>query len=101
MEYDDYIRREQDAVDEEHLIDTFGTFDTPEKEMPVQDTLGDRVIEDEPEEVPETRQRPPLLPHAPKDLAPFVRVVLKTNKDGATAEEDIKKLVHQSVIRRH
>ena len=44
--------------------------------------------------------RPLQLPRAGTDLAHVARVLLKTNKEGATSEKDIKSLIHQAVVRR-
>ena len=42
----------------------------------------------------------PLLPHSGELLGNVARVLLKTNKQGATSEEEIKSLIHQAVVRR-
>ena len=40
------------------------------------------------------------LPRSGAELAQVARVLLKTNKEGATKEEDIKTLIHQALVRR-
>ena len=40
------------------------------------------------------------LPRCGAELAQVARVLLKTNKEGATTEEDIKTLIHQALVRR-
>ena len=42
----------------------------------------------------------PLLPHSGELLGNVARILLKTNKQGATSEEEIKSLIHQAVVRR-
>ena len=44
--------------------------------------------------------QPLQLPRGGTELAHVARVLLKTNKEGATSEKDIKTLVHQAVVRR-
>lgn len=44
--------------------------------------------------------QPLQLPRAGTELAHVARVLLKTNKEGATSEKDIKTLIHQAVVRR-
>ena len=40
------------------------------------------------------------LPRSGKQLADVARIILKTNKDGQTTEEEIKALIHQANVRR-
>ena len=40
------------------------------------------------------------LPRCGKQLGDIVRVILRTNKDGNTTEEEIKTLIHQATVRR-
>ena len=40
------------------------------------------------------------LPRSGKQLGDIVRVILRTNKDGNTTEEEIKTLIHQATVRR-
>ena len=40
------------------------------------------------------------LPRSGKQLADVARIILKTNKDGQTTEEEIKTLIHQANVRR-
>ena len=42
----------------------------------------------------------PILPRSGKQLADVARVILKTNKEGHTTEEEIKSLIHQANVRR-
>ena len=42
----------------------------------------------------------PVLPRSGKQLAEVARVILKTNKEGRTTEEEIKSLIHQANVRR-
>ena len=42
----------------------------------------------------------PVLPRSGKQLAEVARVILKTNKEGHTTEEEIKSLIHQANVRR-
>lgn len=42
----------------------------------------------------------PPLPRSGQQLGDVVRVILRTNKDGHTSEEDIKTLIHQANVRR-
>ena len=44
--------------------------------------------------------KPLQLPRVGAELAHVARVLLKTNKEGATSEKDIKTLIHQAVVRR-
>ena len=44
--------------------------------------------------------RPLQLPRVGTELAHVARVLLKTNKEGATSEKDIKTLIHQAIVRR-
>ena len=44
--------------------------------------------------------QPLQLPRAGAELARVARVLLKTNKEGATSETDIKALIHQAIVRR-
>ena len=46
------------------------------------------------------RGAPLELPRVGAELAQVARVLLKTNKEGATKEEDIKTLMHQALVRR-
>jgi hypothetical protein len=43
---------------------------------------------------------PLQLPRSGAELAQVARVLLKTNKEGATSEKDIKTLIHQAIVRR-
>ena len=45
-------------------------------------------------------QQPLQLPRVGKELEHVVRVLLKTNKEGATSEQEIKTLIHQALVRR-
>ena len=40
------------------------------------------------------------LPRVGNQLSEVARVLLRTNKEGATTEEEIKALIHQAVVRR-
>ncbi|WP_422020786.1 DUF6570 domain-containing protein [Pyruvatibacter mobilis] len=40
------------------------------------------------------------LPRTGEELAPVARVLLKTNKEGNTSEQEVKSLIHQAVVRR-
>eukprot|EP00971_Amphidinium_carterae_P323145 6422098-Amphidinium_carterae.1 len=40
------------------------------------------------------------LPHTGSDLVELVRVILKTNKQAMTTEDEIKTLIHQANVRR-
>ena len=42
----------------------------------------------------------PVLPRVGSELSEVARVLLRTNKEGATTEEDIKTLIHQAIVRR-
>ena len=44
--------------------------------------------------------QPLQLPRAGAELAHVARVLLKTNKESATSETDIKTLIHQDIVRR-
>ena len=44
--------------------------------------------------------KPLQLPRVGTELAQVARVLLKTNKEGATTEKDIKTLIHQAIVRR-
>lgn len=44
--------------------------------------------------------QPLRLPRVGTELAHVARVLLKTNKEGATDEKDIKTLIHQAMVRR-
>ena len=44
--------------------------------------------------------QPLQLPRVGTELANVARVMLKTNKEGATSEKDIKTLIHQAIVRR-
>ena len=44
--------------------------------------------------------KPLQLPRVGAELAHVARVLLKTNKEGATSEKDIKTLIHQAIVRR-
>jgi hypothetical protein len=44
--------------------------------------------------------QPLQLPRVGTELAHVARVLLKTNKEGATNEKDIKTLIHQAIVRR-
>ena len=44
--------------------------------------------------------KPLQLPRVGTELAHVARVLLKTNKEGATSEKDIKTLIHQAIVRR-
>ena len=44
--------------------------------------------------------QPLQLPRVGTELANVARVMLKTNKEGATNEKDIKTLIHQAIVRR-
>ena len=49
----------------------------------------------------EANQDMPLkLPRMGEELGRVARVLLKTNKEGATTEEHVKTLIHQAVVRR-
>ena len=54
------------------------------------------------EDLLEALQSPeaPQLPRSGKDLEPVARILLKTNKEGSTSEQEIKSLIHQAVVRR-
>ena len=41
-----------------------------------------------------------VVPRSGAELASVARVLLKTNKQGRTTEEDIKNLIHQATVRR-
>lgn len=41
-----------------------------------------------------------VLPRTGSELAPIVRILLKTNKHGKTSEEEVKSLIHQAIVRR-
>ena len=43
---------------------------------------------------------PLQLPRTGHELGQIARVLLKTNKEGATSEQEIKGLIHQAVVRR-
>ena len=47
-----------------------------------------------------TQGQPLKLPRVGTELANVARVMLKTNKEGATSEKDIKTLIHQAIVRR-
>eukprot|EP00435_Cladocopium_sp_Y103_P025274 s3648_g6.t1 len=57
-----------------------------------------RALQDHAVEVNE--QQPLQLPRVGKELEHVVRVLLKTNKEGATNEQEIKTLIHQALVRR-
>ena len=44
--------------------------------------------------------KPLQLPRVGTELAHVARVLLKTNKEGATSEKEIKALIHQAIVRR-
>ena len=41
-----------------------------------------------------------VLPRVGSQLSEVARVLLRTNKNGATTEEEIKALIHQAIVRR-
>lgn len=43
---------------------------------------------------------PLQLPRVGEELGQVARVLLKTNKEGATSEKELKTLIHQAVVRR-
>ena len=47
-----------------------------------------------------TANYPLQLPRTGHELGQIARVLLKTNKEGATSEQEIKGLIHQAVVRR-
>ena len=56
-----------------------------------------RALQDHATEV--DGQRPLQLPRVGKELEHVVRVLLKTNKEGVTTEQEIKTLIHQALVR--
>ena len=57
-----------------------------------------RALQDHATEV--DGQQPLQLPRVGKELEHVVRVLLKTNQEGATTEQEIKTLIHQALVRR-
>eukprot|EP00435_Cladocopium_sp_Y103_P014631 s5512_g3.t1 len=55
-----------------------------------------RALQDHAVDVNE--QQPLQLPRVGKELEHVVRVLLKTNKEGATNEQEIKTLIHQALV---